>query len=607
MENLFAYLKHGLSRELSRDRLAGDVNYTSIKSILKSLRPFLSRHRGNALRGVALIFFTSLLSLPPPLIFRYLVDDVILSRQMALLAGTIILLAGVLLIEKLLTLWEEFYFTRFEQEVLLDIQQELLGRTLRFPKSFFDENGTGYLMSRLSSDVDELRCFFSSTVVYIIGNVLRFVGGLWFLFYLEKRLAIGILIVVPPLVITVRYFSEKIHILSHESREQEANVSSCLQEALSAVSLIKTFSSEDRTVKRFIAELKKAFQISLEQSTIGSVANLTINSMPGLVRGAVLAFGAYWVINGHWSLGSLLAFHAYLGYVFGPAQFLATANLNLQKALAALERVSVLFNIVLEENIGTGEKVKKLEGRIEFRNVSFSYSEHEQILNNVSFTIQPGERVGLAGPSGIGKTTLLSLILCFYRPTGGKIYFDDRPVSEYDVLSLRRRIGYVSQNTMLLAGTIMENLRYGNPEASEDEILLAVKAADIHNFIENLPAGYETEIGEKGINLSEGEKQRLALARALVKNPDILVLDEPTSALDSMAEKSIFQSLPIFILSKTLIVVAHRLSTISDSDRIFLLDEKRLLQVGTHQSLLKTNDYYNSLFSYQKMSQKNNI
>jgi len=437
-------------------------------------------------------------------------------------------------------------------------------------------------MSRLSSDVEGLRWFFSSTIVYIVSNIVRFVGGVGLLIYLEWRLAVGVLVILPGIVLCIRYFSSKVHVLSHQGMEQQANVSSHLQESLSAAPLIKAFSSEDRTVGGLMSQLKAAFHISLEQTAVSSIANLAISSMPGIARAIVLALGAYWIIMGQWSLGSLLAFQAYLGYVFGPAQFLAAANLQLQKALAALERVSALFDIVPEENIGTGETVEQLTGEIEFKNVSFSYNGRERVLDDISFCIHPGERVAIVGPSG-----------------SGEIYFDGRPASDYEVGSLRRRIGYASQSALLLSGTIMENLCYGSPEASEEQIVRAARVVGIHEFIRSLPAGYETEIGENGVNLSEGQKQRLSIARALVKDPDILVLDEPTSALDSRMEKSIFQSLPTLVRDKTLFVVANRLSTISDSDRILLLNENRLVAVGTHQSFMETNDYYRSVVANQ--------
>ena len=579
--------------------MAGQEGYSGMKANLKNLRPFVSRHWHKGVLGFFLIIFHSLFGFPQPLITRYIVDDVILGRQLGLLAGAILLLIGISLVERLVSLLEEFYFARFEQGVTLDIQHDLIDRTLRLPKSFFDENQTGYLMSRLSSDVEGLRWFFSSTIVYIVSNIVRFVGGVGLLIYLEWRLAVGVLVILPGIVLCMRYFSGKVHVLSHQGMEQQANVSSHLQESLSAAPLIKAFSSEDRTVGRLMSQLKAAFHISLEQTAVSSIANLAICSMPGIARAIVLALGAYWIIMGQWSLGSLLAFQAYLGYVFGPAQFLATANLQLQKALAALERVSALFDIVPEENTGTGKTVKQLTGEIEFKNVSFSYNGRDRVLDDISFCIHPGECVAIVGPSGVGKTTLVSLILRFYRPTSGEIYFDGRPASDYEVGSLRRRIGYASQSALLLSGTIMENLCYGSPEASEEQIVRAARVVGIHEFIRSLPAGYETEIGEKGVNLSEGQKQRLSIARALVKDPDILILDEPTSALDSRTEKSIFQSLPALVRDKTVFVVANRLSTIRDSDRILLLNESRLVAVGTHQSFMETNDYYRSTVANQ--------
>jgi len=586
---------------MPEDRLAAKEGYSGLKANLQNLRPFVKRHWWKGLVGAGLIIFTSLLGFPQPLIMRYVVDDVILNRQLGLLLGAILLLIGIFLAEHLANLFQKYYFARFEQEVTLDIQKDLLDHTLSLPKSFFDDNQTGYLMSRLSSDVEGLRWFFSGTIVYIFSNAIRCIGGLGLLFYLEWRLAIGILVILPFIAISVRYFSGKVHALSHQSMEKQAMVSSMFQESLSSVSLIKAFSSETRTIGRLMSGLKGTFQISMEQSTVSSVASFIINSMPAVARGAVLALGAYWVINGQWTLGSLLAFQAYLGYVFGPAQFLASANLELQNARASLERVSALFDIVPEEKIGVGKTVDRLKGEIEFKNVSFSYDDREPVLEDVSFRIHAGEQVAIVGPSGVGKTTLMSLILRFYRPVSGEIYFDGSPATDYELVSLRRRIGYVSQSTLLLSGTIMENLRYGNPEANEEQVMQATKAAGIHEFIQSLPAGYKTEIGEKGVNLSEGQKQRLSIARALVKNPDILVLDEPTSALDSKTEKSIFSMLPSLVRDKTLFVAAHRLSTIKNSDSILLLNENRLIAVGTHQSLLETNEYYRSLVAFQQI------
>jgi ATP-binding cassette subfamily B protein len=601
MNTWFTYLKQGLSHDLPEDHIAGREGYASTKANLQNLRPFVARHWRKGVLGAFLILSSALLGFPQPLINRYLIDDVILGRQLSLLAGAVLLLAGVKALGMLASLLEQFYFARFEQEVLLDIQHDLLDRALRFPKSFFDDKETGYLMSRLSSDVQGLRWFFSSTLVLVISNVLHFVGGVVLLLYLEWKLAIVALVILPGLVIGMRYFSRKMRVLSHQGMERQANVSRRMQESLSATSLIKAFVSEKREVDRMMSELRAAFQISLERVAVGSVASMSIGALGDVARLVILVVGAYEVIVGDWSLGSLLAFQAYLGYIYGPARFLATMSLQLQDALAALERVSALFDIVPEENLDGGKRVERLSGEIEFKNVSFSYDGREPVLQDLSCLIRAGEHVAIVGPSGVGKTTLVSLILRFYKPTQGEIGFDGLPASEYELRSLRQRIGYVSQSTLLLSGTISDNLRYGNPEASEKEVVRAAKVAGIHDFIVSLPEGYDSPVGERGVNLSEGQKQRMAIARALIKDPDIVVLDEPTSSLDSVVEKSIFDALPTLVRDKTLFVVAHRLSTIQNSDRILLLNEKRLIAMGTHQELLASNDYYRSLVANQQI------
>ena len=600
MRSWVRYLRDGFSRSLSADRIARPPA-GSVRASLGNLKPFLRRHWPRAALGIVLVLIATLLSLPTPLITRFVVDKVILAKQLRWLlwaVGGMALLSGLNIV---VGAAQNFFFSRFEQEVLLDIQSHLLDRTLRFPKTFFDDKEVGYLMSRLLADVQGLRFFFSSTLVYIGTAILRVVAGACLLIYLEWRLGLIVMMVVPAMYVAARFFGRHLRVLSHRGMEQQAQVSRTLEESLAATSLIKAFASEERAVRGLMAELRGAFTVGMEQVSVTSAARLATGLIPEIARGITLLLGAYWVVQGQWTLGSLLAFQVYLTFLFYPTQYLADAAFSYQNARAALERVSALFNIVPEEANGSGTPVEKLRGEVEMRDVAFSYDGTEQVLDGISFRVAPGERVALVGPSGVGKTTLISLILRFYRPGRGELLFDGAPAESYELASLRRRIGYVSQNPVLLSGTIADNLRYGHPDATDAELERAALAAGIHDFIAAQAGGYAAPVGERGANLSDGQRQRVALARALVKDPDILVLDEPTSALDSTTERSIMDALPALVAGKTVFIVAHRLATVQHADRIMLLKDNGLADSGTHQELLARSEYYRALVANQQV------
>lgn len=590
------YFRRAFSYTLPEDRIAGSAGYQPLWENLLLLWPAIRKHWPMWLVSAALLLITSLLSYPQPLIMRYLIDTVLAEKRLLILPWVLGIWAAISVLSIVTAALRQLYVTRFDQEMTISIQKDLLEKTMRLPKSFFDATQSGYLLERVTNDVRGVRWFFSGTVVQLLNQGLQLAGGGVFLFYLEWRIALPIVLTLPLCWYVTVYFSRRSYIMGHQQREQNARVTTRFQESLSSMTHIKTFASEDRAIGAIMDELRRSMTLALERLALGTVNANVINLMPGLARFAVLGFGSYWIIKGEWTIGSLLAFQAYLGYVYGPAMFLANTNIQLQDARASLERVAALYRVVPEDNVGIGKRVGKLEGRVEFDHVSFAYA-REPVLEEISFAVEPGECVAIVGHSGAGKTTLISLILRLYVPTSGQILFDGVPASAYEVRSLRERIGYVAQSTHMLSGTIMENLRYGNPDASDEDVMHAARIAGIHNFITALPGGYASETGENGVTLSEGQKQRLSIARALVKDPDILILDEPTSALDPHTAAAIFDTLPAMVQGKTVFIVAHRLAAVSNANRIMVLDGSRLAGVGTHEVLRESCPAYQTLFS----------
>ncbi len=573
-ESWLSYLKRGFARELPKDQIGDTAKYRSVRESLKPFIPMILSHWKMGVVAGAFLLAGSLLTFPQPMISRFLMDHVLIERRLPLLAPVIALMTGVALAQGLSGMLQGFFTTRFQQSVTLDIQKELLERTLSLPKAFFDGARTGYLISRIQNGASGVQWFFSGTVVQLLTQSIRFIGGLIFLFYLEWRIAVPVILTLPITWFVARYMSKRSYILSHHSMECGSELSGRFQEAFSSVPLIKAFSRERHTIRHLIDGLKNSFGIALEQQSMGFVNGLAIQALPKLARFFVLVFGSYWVIKGDWTVGSLLAFQAYLGYVYGPAQFLVNMNYQFQNSKASLERVSVLFDAMPEDNVGIGEKIDGPLGDITFKDVAFSYDGREQVLKGVNFRVRAGQKVAIVGPSGAGKTTLISLLLRFYRPSSGQIYYGERLASNLEVRALRRRFGYVPQETTLLSGSVMENLRYGNTDATEAEVRRAARAAGIDDFITGLSEGYDTLIGERGVRLSEGQKQRISIARALVRDPDVLIMDEPSSALDARTEASIFGSLPELFGRKTVFIISHRPAPIQTADLVIRLDGK---------------------------------
>jgi ABC-type bacteriocin/lantibiotic exporter with double-glycine peptidase domain len=591
MYSWLQHLKSGLSRKLLDDHFNKKIQYGSLSNNLKYLYPSIIKHWRIGLTSVTLLIFAAVLTYPQPMIIRYLIDEVLLPKKIEMLMPVIILIVIIGISSFLTGLLKQYYNTRFSQEVMLDLQEKLIAKVMTLPKLFFDKNRSGYLMSRISNDVQGINWFISGTVVNLLIEGIRFIGGVGFLFYLEWRIALPVVLTLPIPFLTTRFFAKRNYAMSHHNSERSAKANASLQETVASIPLIKAFATEQRALGGLVEQLKKKMTMTYEQCSVNSLNNAITKLMPSLAKVAVLIFGSYWVINGEWQLGSLLAFQAYLSFVYTPITHLSSSITQLQSARATLDRIASLFAMDSEANTSGGKLIEQFDGRIEFRQVSFSYEPSLPVLTDISFEIKPGEHWAIIGSSGIGKTTITSLILKLYIPQHGEIYFDGISSSELNIRSLRHRIGYVSQITSLQTGTVMENLKYGNHDATDSEVIQAAKIAEIHDFIENMPDKYASIVEENGDNFSTGQKQRLAIARALIRNPDILILDEPTSALDNMTEKSIYDALPESVNNKTTVTVAHRMGTIKLSDKIIFLRKDQVPLIGTHQQLTKHKDY----------------
>jgi len=599
MKNIWAYLKKSLTVKLPEDQISPDRKYARLRDSLKYVYPSVMKNWKMGSLSYGLLIISSFLSYPLPLINRYLIDNVILNKHIKMLIPVIILLVGITVLSFLLGQVQSFFAARFNQKVTLDIQQKLINKILSLPKTFFDHTHKGYLMSRLTSDVNGVNWLFSGTIVQIVLQCCRFFGGIGFLFYLEWRLAIPVILSMPIPFFATIFFAKKSYIMSHINRERGARFSSMFQEIFSSIPLIKAFSKEKKAENDIISVMEENNKISNEQSVLGSLNSFAMSVMPMSARFFVLGFGSYLIIQGEWTVGSLMAFLSYLSFVYGPANYLARSANQFQNTRAALERVSALFNTIPEDNVESGEAVKSLKGEVEFRNINFEYEPGKPVLTDVSFKVNSGEHWAIIGKSGVGKTTLVSLIMRFYNARSGNVYFDGRNASEYNIRSLRERIGFVSQHTELFSGTIIDNLKFGNENASFDEVVKACKIADIHEHIESLPGKYNTLLEEIGTNLSEGQKQRISIARAIVRSPDILIMDEPTSALDNVTEHSIYSILPEAVKGKTLFTIAHRLNTVKSADKVLFMMEGKTPLCGTHDELIKNDEYKNMFASIE--------
>jgi ATP-binding cassette subfamily B protein len=495
---------------------------------------------------------------------------------------------------------EKYLTTSVGQWVMHDLRRVLYSHIQRLSLSFHDQKRTGDLISRVTSDIDAVQSLISTVLLGMLVNLLTLFGMIVVMFYLNLTFTVIALMVAPALFLVVYHFTHRIKKASRAVRRKEGEVVNVLQEVLSSIRVVKAFAREDFEQKRFERESRESVEAALEarryKATLAPIVEIIVACGTCLV----LWYGARLVMTGTLTAGELLVFLLYLGKMYKPMRELSKMTDTISKAAVGWERIrEVLENEQQIRDLPGAKRAPRFKGAIEFDHVEFSYDVAQPVLQDISLQIAPGQLAALVGPTGAGKTTMVSLLPRFYDLTAGEIRIDGTDIRQFKSKSLRQQIAFVLQETLLFRATVAENIAYGKPEATRAEIIRAAKLANADEFIEKMPEGYDTMVGERGLTLSGGQRQRITIARAIIRDSPILILDEPSAGLDAESEQLVFDALANLMEGRTSIVIAHRLATVRRADVIFVVDGGRVVEQGTQQELLDNGGLYSRLYDLQ--------
>jgi subfamily B ATP-binding cassette protein MsbA len=495
---------------------------------------------------------------------------------------------------------EKYLTTSVGQWVMHDLRSVLYSHIQKLSLAYHDQKRTGDLISRVTSDIDAVQNLISNVLLGMLVNVLTLIGMLGVMFYLNWQFTLIAMVVAPGLFWVVYHYTRRIKEASRDVRRKEGEVVSVLEEVLSSIRVVKAFAREDYEQERFEQRSLESVERSLAARSLKAKLSPLVEVIVACGTCLVLWWGSRLVVSGALTSGELLVFLLYLGKMYKPMRELSKMTDTISKADVGWERIrEVLENEQRARNLPGARKAPKFRGDIQFEHVAFSYSAEQPLLKDLSMNIKAGQLAALVGPTGAGKTTIVSLLPRFYDLTGGVIKIDGEDIRKFKIKSLRRQISFVLQESTLFRASIWQNIAYGKPEATREEIIRAAQMANAEEFILRMPEGYDTMVGERGVTLSGGQRQRITIARAIIRNAPILVMDEPSSGLDAESEELVFDALSKLMADRTSIVIAHRLATVSRADIIFVIDGGRVVEQGTHQELLERGGLYSRLYELQ--------
>ncbi len=582
------------------------LNCKGKKKMASTLLRYIKPHSGKLIFCIFLSVITTAAALVPPYVTSMMVDNVIPNGDKKMLVYVILFLLGVYFLQYAVGAWRSYILRIAGDGIIADLKKEIYAKAQYLPMKFYDKTSTGSVINRVNSDTTVLQQFMLRITQEAVVQLFMMIGIIIIMMGMNWKLTLLSLTPVPIVVICSRYFGKKIGPLYRRIWRRGVAISSILADSIPAIRIVKSFSNEEKAIKKFSNNVDDWLYEDKKVAKIAAIFPAAITFL--ITCGSVIIWfvGGNMVINTpeKLSLGVLVSFISYTSMFYNPVNFFANLSDSYQNALASTEKVMDIINAEPEHDFGKNETLDVMRGKIEFKNVNFSFDRSKKVLNDINFVIEPGDVVGIVGTTGSGKSTLINLLMRFYDDYEGEILVDDVNIKNIDMAYYRSQIGYVQQEPMMFRDTIFNNIAYSLPNAHPEQVLNAADIANAHGFISRLPDAYDTMLGERGVGLSGGEKQRLSIARAVLKNPGVLIFDEATSAVDSETEKLIQDAINRLIRGRTTLMIAHRLSTLRKANKIIVVDKGNIIEFGSPDELMALKGKYYKLIQIQSMSEQ---